>query len=258
MAVSANTLFHFTKLKGLEGILSSKGFYCQYSDEHFENILPQKNPYRSTYIPMISFCDLTITQLSKDSVHTEYFGSYGIGLTKEWGIKNRISPVMYVHRRSQAARQFPELGKVVSQMSKDFQRKGGDYITFSKIDSELVDSLKYIKPYKGHWHKGKIKKGKPVIYYNEREWRYCPLLKELAVLSAVIKDNKEEKVKLNRTLKENLVTFTPKDIKFILIKNKKDIPAITKVIREKMNILSVEMDELATKIITFEEIKEDF
>lgn len=42
MAISANTLFHFTGIKGLQGILSAMGFYCQYSDEHFENILPEK------------------------------------------------------------------------------------------------------------------------------------------------------------------------------------------------------------------------
>jgi len=100
MAVSANTLFHFTSIKGLTGILSSSGFYCQYSDEHFENILPSKSHYRFTYIPMISFCDLTIMQLSNDSVHRKNFGEFGIGLTKEWGIRNGVSPVMYVHRES--------------------------------------------------------------------------------------------------------------------------------------------------------------
>jgi len=49
------TLFHFTKIEGLQGILRSMGFYCQYSDEHFENILPQSSSYRFCYVPMTSF-----------------------------------------------------------------------------------------------------------------------------------------------------------------------------------------------------------
>jgi len=258
MAVSANTLFHFTKIKGLEGILSSQGFYCQYSDEHFENILPSKNHYSSTYIPMISFCDLTITQLSNDSVHRNNFGEYGIGLTKEWGIRNRVSPVLYVHKESRPTNQLAELIEKLKTLPKE---RGEDFIltTASEVIDELVDSFKFIKPYKGRWHKGKkIKKvRKPIIYYNEREWRYCPLLKERSVLSALIKENKEEKEKLNKELKETLIKFEPEDIKFIVIKNKKDITDITGVIR-KMNITSEQMDELATKIITFEEIKEDY
>src|SRR6478736_2020137 len=116
MAVSANTLFHFTSIKGLTGILSSSGFYCQYSDEHFENILPPKNHYRFTYIPMTSFCDLTIMQLSSDSVHRKNFGEFGIGLTKEWGIRNGVSPVMYVHKESQQTKRLYRLIKAL----KDF------------------------------------------------------------------------------------------------------------------------------------------
>ena len=45
------------------------------------------------------------------------------------------------------------------------------------IEQEMIDSFKYIKPYKGNWHKGK-RRNKELIYYNEREWRYCPLLKD--------------------------------------------------------------------------------
>src|SRR5688572_1634832 len=111
MAISANTLFHFTKIEGLQGILRSRGFYCQYSDEHFENILPKSSKHRFCYVPMISFCDLTIMQLCNDSVHRESFGEFGIGLTKEWGTRNGVSPVMYVHRHSQQTRRLNKLVK---------------------------------------------------------------------------------------------------------------------------------------------------
>lgn len=255
MAVSANTLFHFTKINGLRGILSAQGFYCQYSDEHFENILPQKNPFCRAYIPMISFCDLTITQVSNDSLHREHFGSYGIGLTKEWGITKRVSPVIYVHKRSQPARQLHEL----SRMLKNLKKKVRGNFPFLDVEEKLIDSFKYIKPYKGRWHKGKkIKDGrKPIMYYNEREWRYCPQINEHSVLSAMIKDNKKERKKLNNDLKKEFIKFTPEDIKFIIIRNKKDINDIARVIHN-MGIKPSQKNELLAKIRTFQEIKEDY
>lgn len=106
MAISANTLFHFTKSRYLKSILLSQGLYAQYSDEHFEGIFPDKSIFRFDYIPMISFCDLTIMQLTGDSNHRENFGEYGIGLTKKWGIKNKVSPVTYVHKESPSTSQL--------------------------------------------------------------------------------------------------------------------------------------------------------
>jgi hypothetical protein len=122
----------------------------------------------------------------------------------------------------------------------------------------MIDSFKYIKPYKGNWHKGKRTR-KELIYYNEREWRYCPLLKEQAVLSGVIKENKGEKDKLNKKFKTDtdLLKFETKDVKFIIVKNKKNIHDVTDVI-DAMHIDETQKNILITKIITFEEIREDY
>ncbi len=253
MAVSANTLFHFTSIKGLTGILSSSGFYCQYSDEHFENILPSKSHYRFTYIPMISFCDLTIMQLANDSVHRKNFGDFGIGLTKEWGIRNGVSPVMYVHRESQQTKRLQRLIRALRNIHKGIN----DNETIDGIQQEMIDSFKYIKPYIGNWQKGKRVRNK-IIFYNEREWRYSPLLKQHAVLSGIFKENRNEVKKINNELKKNVIKFEVKDVKFIVIRNKKNIPVIAKVINEIPEISYTQKNELITKIITFEEIREDF
>jgi len=253
MAVSANTLFHFTSIKGLTGILSSSGFYCQYSDEHFENILPSKSHYRFTYIPMTSFCDLTIMQLSNDSVHRKDFGEFGIGLTKEWGIRNGVSPVMYVHKESQQTKRLNRLIKAL----KDFRKRTNNDETVDSIQQEMIDSFKYIKPYAGNWQKGTWIKTK-IIFYNEREWRYSPLLNEHAVLSGVIEENRSEIKRINEDLKKNVIKFEVEDVKFIVIKSKKHIPVITKAIDDMPGISETQKKELITKIISFEEIREDF
>jgi hypothetical protein len=54
-----------------------------------------------------------------------------------------------------------------------------------------------------------------------------------------------------------MLVFGPEDIKFIIIKTKKDIDKVIKVI-QNMDILAGQKNELITKIITFEEIKEDY
>lgn len=255
MAVSANTLFHFTAKESLKSILGSQGFFAQYSEEHFENILPETSIYRVTLIPLISFCDLTITQLARDSVHTIDFGNYGIGLTKKWGIKKKVSPVVYVHENSLPSKQLYEL----RTLFRDFPKE----VKTSKIGKELakklLDSFKYIKPYSGRWQKGRkiAEDQEDIVYYNEREWRYCPPIKQSKVLAGIKPIAKKIQVNLNNSLKNKLIRFSTDDIKFIIIKEKSEIDEFIKTI-QGMEINSKQKNELITKIITFQEINEDY
>lgn len=255
MAVSANTLFHFTNNNSLKSILSSRGFFAQYSDEHFEDLLSPSSIYRISLIPLISFCDLTIIQLSRDSVHTKTFGEFGIGLTKSWGIKNKVSPVVYVHKNSQPSNQIYKLIKLFRKHSK----ANGESELISTARKELIDSFKFIKPYQGKWQKGsKIPAGEPeLIYYNEREWRYCPLLDDFKVLSGVKTGSDKVKELLNKKLKSLYINFEPSDVKYIIVKRNDDINEFVSVIN-KLKISTKQKNELITKIITFEEINEDY
>jgi hypothetical protein len=255
MAVSANTLFHFTGIDNLKSILSSQYFYPQYSEEHFEAILPPKSNFRIALIPLISFCDLTIIQLSRDSVHTLNFGGYGIGLTKTWGIRMKISPVIYVHKNSQPSNQLYKLIRLFRKYSKDSVHQE-PIITARK---ELLDSFKFIKPYQGKWQKNKLisEENDDIIYYNEREWRYCPPLSDFKVLSGVKPASRKLKEGLNSKLKYNQVRFKPNEIKFIVLKRNSEIDEFVTIINN-MSIDQKQKNELITRIITFEEINEDY
>ncbi len=46
---------------------------------------------------MCCFCDILPEQAA---AHRECYGNYAIALTKDWGIKNGISPVRYIHEQS--------------------------------------------------------------------------------------------------------------------------------------------------------------
>jgi hypothetical protein len=205
---------------------------------------------------MTSFCDLTIMQLANDSVHRQNFGEFGIGLTKDWGVRNKVSPVMYAHRTSQQTKRLNKLINVIN----DYRNKGFSSKAVDIIEAEMIDSFKFIKPYKGIYHKGKkIKNGtKAIVYYNEREWRYCPSVHQYSVLRATIPDNKQEKEKLNRKLREDLIKFETKDVKFIVIKGKKDFLIVSKTINDMVDLDDTQKSFLLTKIISFEEIREDY
>jgi hypothetical protein len=47
-------------------------------------------------IPMVSFCNISIRDVG---LYMRY-GDYGIGMTMDWALQNRISPVIYVHENS--------------------------------------------------------------------------------------------------------------------------------------------------------------
>lgn len=93
MPVTSDTLFHYTKsLKNLENILSKKFLLTYCHETYILNYQTHDN-----YYPMISFCDIPLS-LSKKQVDS--YGSYAIGMTKEWGIRNKLNPVLYVEKDS--------------------------------------------------------------------------------------------------------------------------------------------------------------
>jgi hypothetical protein len=97
MQVTSDTLFHFTtSLNNLKGILKKK-FQVTYCQEKYQ--LDYET--HESFYPMVSFCDIPLS-LTKDQIKS--YGSYAIGMTKEWGIKNNLNPVVYVEKQSLLAK----------------------------------------------------------------------------------------------------------------------------------------------------------
>lgn len=89
MAIHSDSFFHYTNtIDIIEGILC-QGFrisYCLeevYSDSEDED-------EKALAIPMVSFCDISLSNF--DEVH---YGNYCIGMSRAWGIKRQLEPVMY-------------------------------------------------------------------------------------------------------------------------------------------------------------------
>lgn len=95
--ISSNTLFHFSNWENLLSILEN-GFYPRFRTEKITFL---KNIPFDVAIPMVSFCDIPLSQIKN---HVRRYGSYGIGLTKSWGIYNGMNPVLYLKHDSVLAK----------------------------------------------------------------------------------------------------------------------------------------------------------
>jgi len=242
--LSANTLFHFTdKKENLTSILRNE-FYPRYSLENWEPVLGFE---REVAIPMVCFCDIPLSQIHN---HTEFYGRYAIGLRKDWGIRNKINPIIYTYSGSLSATYLSNIINKVREDGSDLD----DYINF----------LSFTKPYKGKlWQDGKYR-DETITFYDEREWRYIPKvdLKKEGIPNVIAKDeflNKEFLNEKHAKLESKKLSFEPNDIKYIIVANESEIYDMATEIRnikDKFPYKDVEI--LITRIISMEHIKEDF
>ncbi|MCX6309303.1 MAG: abortive infection system antitoxin AbiGi family protein [Bacteroidia bacterium] len=89
MKESADYLFHFTeRYISIVDIMKNrfKPFFCV---EDFSFMYNDRRNLIIAY-PIVCFCDIPI---ERHNQHKENYGKYGIGLTKEWGIRNNLNIV---------------------------------------------------------------------------------------------------------------------------------------------------------------------
>jgi hypothetical protein len=246
MPVSANTLFHFTEKSKLHGILNNF-FYPQYSLEDLSNVTPKKSIYDSTYIPMVCFCDLLLSQI-KD--HINFYGDYGLGLRKNWGLNNGICPIYYVPQETTSALFIQQMAKEISLKIKAKDERDA-------IRKQLHNLYKYLKPYDGLAFNRKEKKMEDHIFYDEREWRFVP--SNLYVISETATSKSDIK-KTNKKLElDKKLSFKAEDIKYIIVKEEKEIPDFVEFIEDELenSFIPSEKKLLVSKLISVEQIKDD-
>lgn len=265
-----NHIFHYSKtFDSLVGIISS-GFSPSYCLEKISDL---------TYlIPMVSFCNISIRDVD---LYMRY-GDYGIGMSLDWAIKNRISPVIYVHETSPFNNLHSEVNKlliwdVINKQLADFQSqieeavaKGEEYKysppaddkytqLLSDINRITVPALQFFKNWKVLYNKQEI------ITYQEREWRYVPeLSEEKKIIPSSDKDFEEfmdKKIKPKPHLPEySLQISSITDIRYIIINKEEERNGIINCLKDKFGEQSV-FDALfggTLLILTDHQIKNDF
>lgn len=251
-SLSSNTLFHFTdSIENLYSILMND-FYPRYSLEFYSVFFPET---RERAIPMVSFCDIPLSQVIN---HSKIYGSYALGLSKKWGLKKEISPVIYVYKNSRISLAYEKIEYAIL-----FDEK-----TDINLEGRIAvnEIYRFLKPYEGKlWRHGKFHRDR-VRFYDEREWRYVPSYKVLGKhkVSGALNMEKyfkdEIRTESNKQLEQFKLTFQPKDIKYIIVKNENEIlEMFDKVINIKRNRFTYhDVQLLTTRIITMEQILDDF
>lgn len=245
MALSPSTLFHFTNKEGLKGILSNN-FKLKYCLEK----LPNGNDEGRIAIPMVSFCDIKISEISD---HISKYGQYGIGLSKNWAIEKGLSPVFYQ--------------SLNSSFSTSLKSKISNILLGNRDEDAIdiiFDFLRLSKEYEGKLVRNRKIIEKNYRYADEREWRYVPKLNRNRNFPDFLLEedyNTPTKKQIaNRKLSNERLFFNANEIMYLIVKNDDDISDLISHIRnvKGKNYSYDEIDRLTTRIITCERILNDF
>jgi hypothetical protein len=240
MNPKSDNLFHYTKnIDNLKSILLN-GFMPRYCKEDIEWLKSEE--YKFIAYPMICFCDIPISRISK---HTSSFGEYGIGMSKKWGISNDLTPVIYVTTKS-------AVPKLTNYLFCNWKFTGKGKKTRKRLNL-LWQLISLTKPING-----KViirKKEVNIKFYQENEWRYVPK-NNWDVLIA--EEYEERKDALNAELECQKITFIANEVEYIFVKNNQEILEMFDFIHEKLSHMS-ENDRkiLSTKIISMETLNRD-
>ncbi|WNV06303.1 abortive infection system antitoxin AbiGi family protein [Candidatus Methylospira mobilis] len=232
-SVHSETIFHVcNNIEGLKGILKKNAFIPSFSRE-VVYAKGDKTPYY--FVPMVSFCDF---KLSEMDFHFQKYGKYGIGLSKEWGIKNDLNPVLYINDecvffqdfRKALIDSFNEINGLSG--ARNSQGTQEQYESIININNKLLEIYCYIKNYQGELDRnGEIIED--FRFADDKEWRYVP--KIVGVLDALgfrwpirligfnETDNikiKNRKTELNKNIsKSEWLRFDYDDVKFLIVPN---------------------------------------
>lgn len=231
MPVSSNTLFHFTN--SIDNLLNimREDFIPHFS---LEKIKLGKMNFNFAY-PMVCFCDIPLSQIKN---HIKHYGNYGIGLTKEWGKENKLNPVQYIERNSDLSDYLSEVVITISSGVK--QSKEG-------LPKSTLYLIKHLKQYEN--------KDENYRYYDEREWRYLPKTEEIMDENSFIIHQRSQG---KRKLANHGLRFIPNDISYIIIRDESEINLMISYLRKIKIKYEGQIDKLISRIITVDQIYNDF
>ena len=264
--LSSETLFHFVSEKRHLIDILNNNFRPRYVVERFPFL---DNEMKEMGIPMLCFCDIRLSNVDE---HTDWYGEYGIGMKSTWATKNGMTPVQYYNKESYLVK---ELGSGISKLKETFINANKDDLESSTITDyyfSIFMNVWYMKEYKGKQWKWKTEKEILKKFYDEKEWRYIPKLSELkgmknslpiTLLGKQVENIKSDSIykeQINGIIRQSLsLNFNPDDISNIIIaKESERLEFINALKRSKEKYNKDEITILTSKIISLEQIKNDF
>lgn len=245
MLPRSSSLFHFTKSMDVLKAVLKEGFWPRYC---LEDILWQGHKADEfVAFPMVCFCDIPIGRISE---HVDFYGSFGIGLTKEWGAKNHLNPVMYFAGDNPLHGAVKSLTGVVQSLPDENKKKAGlQHVRYV---------LAYSKPTEGRM----IVSGEPVTkqFYQESEWRFVPRHKDVSDYLRLndFKDSAKLTECNGKTAELCRLKFLPTDVRYIFVPTDADIPTIMNFLQSELDHFpNADLKVLMSRVTSLESMKHD-
>ncbi|MBD1571606.1 MULTISPECIES: abortive infection system antitoxin AbiGi family protein [Aliivibrio] len=245
MAPKSHTLFHFTNNKETLKLIFKNGFWPRYCLEDIRWVNQENAAYMA--FPMVCFCDIPLSRISE---HVAFYGNYGLGMTKEWAHANGLNPVLYLASENNLMTEIRSLNSHVNKLQ--------DLEQFEIAKNTVRYLYMNIKPSDGNMLVNNQLVEKE--FYQESEWRYVPKHEQIqAYLKKAEFDDETKLVDENLKTKEHAsLTFTPRDVKYIFVKNDSDIPDIINFIQNELDHNQAsELKVLMSRVVSLESIQSD-
>ncbi|BBB62012.1 hypothetical protein UNDKW_3739 [Undibacterium sp. KW1] len=244
-------LFHFTRQQSsLQGILQET-FKPSMARERIETDIEVKE----FAVPMISFCDLRLSELRH---HMDKYGHFGIGMSKEWAMREGLNPVSYVNPKSEFTNHLIDGIKELFDIL-DKANWPNDLSMLDTTYMKIFNVQRYIKNYKGNLIRGGQDRG-IYTFADEREWRYVlPLFTKLLfpVVPISMIDTPEKKAAWNEQISSHKLGFKAADIKYLIVKKESNAARLREYIHKLKNYETGEKDHMLARIVTADQIFSD-
>ncbi|PNM01699.1 abortive phage resistance protein [Streptococcus mutans] len=276
--ITANALFNFMReYSFLEKILLNMSISPRYYPEDISYLKLKYNSKDLTewYIPMTCFCDIPLHQISyhaegnPSSPKDKGYGKFSIAFHKSFGIKKGIQPIHYLNEKSINVEELTNTMNLL--LNPDIDGINRDSETNYILTNFIFEYIRIIKPYYGEMKRRDKDNNIQVIkknFQDEHEWRYIPKLKpnELPLMLIDEEDILVEEVKNIYTNSVPLTTkgvlnFDVEDVRYIFVDTVQNRDKLIKFIKKKRKgkrLSSQDKDMLISKIMVYDELKEDW
>ncbi|MCG3086383.1 abortive infection system antitoxin AbiGi family protein [Sporosarcina cyprini] len=251
---SANVLFNFMRqLDYLKMIIKNQAIIPRYYEETIEHL--EIEELKKISFPMTCFCDINLQKLIP---HVEFYGFYGIGLDKKWGIDQGLQPIRYINKNSKLKSDF------LYVFSKSLDRIYEETNQLEEYNNYLLTDLLFTKPLNGEMYLYRDKRYIIRNFHDEMEWRYVPDMSKQDDLPLVIPQN-HLNPKASSTYSEGLrkrsqfwLKFDYEFIKYLIVKDENDRDNLIRFISQELEINGMSKGILISKIMVFNNIREDW
>jgi Putative abortive phage resistance protein AbiGi, antitoxin len=274
MAISTSSIFHFTN--SYETIISilEEGFRVTYCLEEYE----LGNGTVELGISMISFADIPLAQLNQS---VSNYGSYCIGLSKEWAAKKHINPVLYMDQNSYLSQVFCDYLDLIQSKPDINVKYEYNEVEEGKVEIKYIGNneneialkmmnglLTFIKNSNGTLRRRNQPEVPNFNFYAEREWRYVPSEQDfnearftyIPILQKKSIDDWRDKDGTKQFIPRLNLNFIAQDITHIIVSSEDEVIDLISKLKSQTHLFQNEgeLELLFTKITTFDKLKSDY